>query len=116
MRIELNCHHLHHRHHNHSTYRTLAEEKSTDLHNYRTAALSFLHVQATANIVICAYPSHSSSCQYDERESPVPCFIICNFFPGSTSKSLTANCQHEISLQQKRTALQQKPLKLYLTR
>jgi len=59
MRIELN---RHHRHHNQSTYRVLAEEKSTDLRNFRTAALSFLHVKTTPKIVICAHPSQSSGC------------------------------------------------------
>jgi len=72
MRIELNHYH---RPHNQSTYRKLADEKSTDLHNFRTAALSFLHVQATPNIVICAYPSQSSSCQYHERAAPVSLFV-----------------------------------------
>jgi len=96
MRTELN---RHHRRPNQSTYRTLAEEKSTDLHNFRTAALSFLHVQATPNTVICAYPSQSSSCQYHERESHVPISLFVTLFLAPRQSLLwpTVNMKYPFS-------------------
>jgi hypothetical protein len=68
---------------------------------YTTLGLqrSFLQAQATPNIVTCAHPSQSSSCQYHERESPARVSLFVTLFLASRQSLLrpTVNMKYPFS-------------------